>query len=105
MADEATDDTTGTGAATDDAPAGETEGAPAEVRSRLALALDVDDIIPALRLAGDLSPWFGTMKVGLELFSATGPEAITTLVYLGVDVFCDLNLHDIPNTVGRAARA
>lgn len=104
MADEATDDTTGTGAATDVAPAGETEGAPAEVRSRLALALDVDDIIPALRLARDLSPWFGTMKVGLELYSATGPEAITTLVDLGVDVFCDLKLHDIPNTVGRAAR-
>ena len=74
MADEATDDTTGAGAATDVAT-GEVEGAPAEVRSRLALALDVDDIIPALRLARELSPWFATMKVGLELYSATGPEA------------------------------
>ena len=44
------------------------------------------------------------MKVGLELYSAAGPEAITTLVDLGVDVFADLKLHDIPNTVGRAAR-
>jgi orotidine-5'-phosphate decarboxylase len=44
------------------------------------------------------------MKVGLELYSAAGPEAITTLVDLGVDVFCDLKLHDIPNTVHRAAR-
>ena len=104
MADEATDDTTGTGAAADVATTAEPEGAPAEVRGRLALALDVDDIIPALRLARDLSPWFGTMKVGLELYSATGPEAITTLVDLGVDVFCDLKMHDIPNTVGRAAR-
>jgi orotidine-5'-phosphate decarboxylase len=75
-----------------------------EVRSRLALALDFDDLIPALRLARQLSPWFGTMKVGLELYSATGPEAITTLVDVGVDVFADLKLHDIPNTVGRAAR-
>jgi orotidine-5'-phosphate decarboxylase len=44
------------------------------------------------------------MKVGLELYSAAGPEAVTSLVDLGVDVFCDLKLHDIPSTVGRAAR-
>jgi orotidine-5'-phosphate decarboxylase len=81
-----------------------TDGAPDPVRSRLALALDVDDLIPAVRLARELSPWFGTMKVGLELYSAAGPEAVTSLVDLGVDVFCDIKLHDIPNTVGRAAR-
>ncbi|MFO7281850.1 MAG: orotidine-5'-phosphate decarboxylase [Thermoanaerobacterales bacterium] len=80
------------------------EGAPAAVRERLVLALDVDDLVPALRLARELAPWFGTMKVGLELYSAAGPEAVTTLVDLGVDVFCDLKLHDIPTTVGRAAR-
>jgi orotidine-5'-phosphate decarboxylase len=80
------------------------EGAPAAVRDRLALALDVDDLVPALRLAHELRPWFGTMKVGLELYLAAGPEVVTTLVDLGVDVFCDLKLHDIPNTVGRAAR-
>jgi orotidine-5'-phosphate decarboxylase len=80
------------------------EGAPDEVRRHLALALDVDDLVPALRLARDLRPWFGTMKVGLELYSAAGPEAVTSLVDLGVDVFCDLKLHDIPSTVGRAAR-
>jgi orotidine-5'-phosphate decarboxylase len=78
--------------------------APDDVRARLALALDVDDLVPALRLARELSPWFGTMKVGLELYSAAGPEAITTLVDIGVDVFADLKLHDIPTTVGRAAR-
>ena len=82
----------------------EVDAAPEEVRARLALALDVDDLIPALRLARELRPWFGTMKVGLELYSSAGPEAITTLVDLGVDVFCDLKLHDIPNTVHRAAR-
>jgi orotidine-5'-phosphate decarboxylase len=82
----------------------ETEGAPEELRGRLTLALDCDDLIPALRLARELAPWFGTMKVGLELYSAAGPEAITSLADLGVDVFADLKLHDIPNTVGRAAR-
>jgi orotidine-5'-phosphate decarboxylase len=79
-------------------------GAPEEIRRRLALALDVDDLVPALRLARELRPWFGTMKVGLELYSAAGPEALTSLVDIGVDVFCDLKLHDIPTTVGRAAR-
>jgi orotidine-5'-phosphate decarboxylase len=101
MADEATASGTAGGTRTDEARA---DRAPDEVRARLALALDVDDLIPALRLARELRPWFGTMKVGLELYSAAGPEAITTLVDLGVDVFCDLKLHDIPNTVHRAAR-
>lgn len=77
---------------------------PSEVRDRLALALDVDDLVMAVRLARDLQPYFGTMKVGLELYSAAGPDAITTLRDLGVEVFCDLKLHDIPNTVGRSAR-
>jgi orotidine-5'-phosphate decarboxylase len=75
-----------------------------DVRDRLALALDFDDLVPALRMARELAPFFGTMKVGLELYSAAGPEAITTLIDLGVDVFADLKLHDIPTTVGRAAR-
>lgn len=77
---------------------------PDAVRARLALALDVDDLVAATRLARELHPWFGTMKVGLELYSAAGPDAITTLAGLGVDVFCDVKLHDIPATVGRAAR-
>lgn len=77
---------------------------PEAVRARLALALDVDDLVAAVRLARDLQPWFGTMKVGMELFSAAGPDAIATLSQLGVDVFYDAKLHDIPNTVGRTAR-
>jgi orotidine-5'-phosphate decarboxylase len=78
--------------------------APEDIRARLALALDVDDLVAARRLARDLAPWFGTMKVGLELYSAAGPEAVSVLGELDVDVFCDLKLHDIPNTVGRSAR-
>jgi len=74
------------------------------VRDRLALALDTDDLVDALRTARDLEPWFGVAKVGLELFSATGPEVVTALVERGWKVFLDLKLHDIPTTVGRAAR-
>jgi orotidine-5'-phosphate decarboxylase len=73
-------------------------------RSRLALALDVDDLVLALRLARRLSPWFAVAKVGLELFSAAGPEVVSALTIEGYRVFLDLKLHDIPNTTRRAAR-
>lgn len=74
------------------------------VRDHLALALDIDDLVVALRLARNLQPWFGVAKIGLELFSAAGPEAIGTLADFGYKVFLDLKMHDIPNTVGKAAR-
>lgn len=78
--------------------------APEEVRDRLCLALDTDDLVEAGRRARELGPWFGTLKVGLELFSSAGPAAVTTLQGLGLDVFVDLKLHDIPTTVNKAAR-
>jgi len=79
-------------------------GAPSEIRSRLALALDVDDIVEARRMAAGLQPWFGVAKVGLELFSAAGPEVIEALITDGFEVFADLKLLDIPTTVNKAAR-
>ena len=75
-----------------------------EVRDRLAIALDLPELDAAVRLAQDLAPWFGVAKIGLELYSAAGPEAIRQVDALGLRVFCDLKLHDIPTTVGRAAR-
>jgi orotidine-5'-phosphate decarboxylase len=81
-----------------------TEEISAELRGRLALAFDVDDLVAATRLGKRLAPWFGVAKVGLELYTAAGPDAIAALNNLGYEVFCDLKLHDIPNTVGRAAR-
>ena len=81
-----------------------TAAAPAEVRARLAVALDVDDAVAALRLGRELSPWIGVAKVGLELYTAAGPDIVGGLLDLGLDVFCDLKFHDIPTTVGKAAR-
>lgn len=74
------------------------------IRSRLALVLDVDDLVVAVRLARELRPWFGVAKIGLELYSAAGPDAIGALMDNGYDVFVDLKLLDIPTTVGRASR-
>ena len=73
-------------------------------RSRLALALDVDDLGAARGLAARLDPWFGILKVGLQLFSAAGPAAVADLAGPDRRVFVDLKFHDIPNTVGQAAR-
>jgi orotidine-5'-phosphate decarboxylase len=73
-------------------------------RDRLAIALDVPSIDDAVQLAREVSPWFGVAKVGLELYSAAGPAMVEPLAELGMRVFCDLKLHDIPTTVGRAAR-
>ncbi len=75
-----------------------------DIRSKLVLVLDTDDLVPALRLAHELQPYFGVAKVGLELYSAAGPDAITSLMEQGYDVFVDLKLLDIPTTVNKAAR-
>src|SRR5437762_2369772 len=76
----------------------------ADLREHLAVALDLDDLVAALRVAREVRPWFGVAKVGLELFIASGPEAIGALIQLGYKVFLDLKLDDIPTTVERAAR-
>ena len=73
-------------------------------RHRLVLALDVDDLVVAQRLARELRPWFGVVKVGLELFSAAGPEVVQVMIDEGFQVFLDLKLADIPTTVNRAGR-
>jgi orotidine-5'-phosphate decarboxylase len=75
-----------------------------DVRDRIAVALDVPDLVQAVGLMRQVAPWVGVAKVGLELYSAAGPGAIEQLRTLDVDVFVDLKLHDIPTTVERAAR-
>ncbi|WP_419853934.1 orotidine-5'-phosphate decarboxylase [Candidatus Poriferisodalis sp.] len=73
-------------------------------RDRLALALDVPDRNAAMALVERFGADFGVMKVGLELFLAEGPGVVRDIVSAGSRVFLDLKLHDIPNTVQRAAR-
>ncbi|MBM3674798.1 MAG: orotidine-5'-phosphate decarboxylase [Actinobacteria bacterium] len=71
----------------------------------MVLALDVGDLTSAEAIARRVAPWFGVAKVGHELYAEAGPVAFERLHALGYAVFCDLKLHDIPNTVERAARA
>ena len=78
--------------------------APFPYRDRLALALDYDDLVEALALMDDVKEYFGIAKVGLELFSAAGPDVIAALRERDIEVFVDLKLHDTPATVHKAAR-
>ncbi|MEU7692809.1 orotidine-5'-phosphate decarboxylase [Microbispora hainanensis] len=72
----------------------------------IAVALDAPDMETAARWAGLVTPHVSTVKVGLELYLRHGPDVIASVRGAsGVQVFLDLKLHDIPNTVGAAARA
>jgi orotidine-5'-phosphate decarboxylase len=68
----------------------------------IVVALDVSDLDRAQRLAADLAPHVGMLKVGLELAWSHGPEAVRRIAAIG-PVFVDAKLHDIPTTVERAA--
>ena len=73
-------------------------------KTEIIVALDVNTREEALRAAGTCKgcDWF---KVGLQLFSRTGPTLVRYLIAHDKKVFLDLKLHDIPNTVGHAATA
>lgn len=75
-------------------------------RQRLVFALDYPSLDEARAGAERVRDAVGVVKVGLELFVRAGPAAVRLGPELGLDVFLDLKLHDIPATVGRAvARA
>jgi orotidine-5'-phosphate decarboxylase len=76
-----------------------------ELRDRLIVALDVSNAGAAQRLVQQIGPSVGCYKVGLQLFTAEGPQIVRELVAAGRKVFLDLKLHDIPNTVAQAVQA
>ena len=82
---------------------GENERHPA--RNKLAYALDFPSFALAEEGAARVAHAVGVLKVGLELFVSEGPRAVQLGQKLGCDVFLDLKLHDIPETVERAVAA
>src|SRR4051812_42516256 len=71
----------------------------------LILVLDAQsprDVTPALKQLQGTVRW---VKVGLEMFTACGPDAVREVADLGFNVFLDLKLHDIPNTVAKAVES
>jgi orotidine-5'-phosphate decarboxylase len=69
------------------------------------VALDTTDANHARQLAARLRGCVGGLKLGLEFFSAHGPDGVKPFVEMGLPVFLDLKYHDIPNTVAGACRA
>ena len=74
-------------------------------RSPLIFALDVPSTSEAAGWVERLHGEVGLFKVGLELFSTAGLEAVRAVTRVGGAVFLDAKLHDIPATVEGAARA
>lgn len=73
--------------------------------AELVVALDFPDSTTALEMAARMKGAVRWVKVGLELYTATGPEIVTALTEMGFKVFLDLKFMDIPNTVRGAVRS
>jgi orotidine-5'-phosphate decarboxylase len=69
------------------------------------VALDTPDLERALELTRAVREHAGGVKLGLEFFSAQGPTGVRQVAELGLPLFLDLKLHDIPNTVAKAVEA
>jgi len=77
----------------------------AEMTTTPIVALDVASADDALRIVASLGARCRFYKIGSELFTAAGPSVVGRVRDTGADVFLDLKLHDIPNTVRGAVRA
>jgi orotidine-5'-phosphate decarboxylase len=77
----------------------------AHPRSSLVVALDFDSLSTAVNFAKQVADLVGMFKVGSQLFTSAGPEAVRRVAELGAGVFLDLKFHDIPNTVAGAVLA
>jgi orotidine-5'-phosphate decarboxylase len=73
--------------------------------SPIFVAIDTPDLELARYLAQQVQADAGGVKLGLEFFSANGPAGVASIRELGLPVFLDLKLHDIPNTVAKAVEA
>ena len=77
-----------------------------KVRAPIAVALDAPDVETAARWAQAVTPHVAVVKIGLELFCRLGPSVVETVRGgSGVELFLDLKLHDIPNTVAGAVQS
>lgn len=77
----------------------------AAVDSQVIVALDFDNHRAADELVARLGDACGAYKVGLELLTAAGPGLVRELVGRGHEVFLDLKLFEIPNSVAGAVRS
>lgn len=72
-------------------------------KDKIIVALDVEHMAQALKLVELLHDDVGAFKIGKQLFTSTGPDAVRRIHGLGGRVFLDLKFHDIPTTVAKAS--
>jgi orotidine-5'-phosphate decarboxylase len=72
---------------------------------KIIVALDVATKEKALELVEQLSDQISFFKIGLQLYTAEGPEIVRAVLSTGAKVWLDIKLHDIPNTVARAVES
>jgi orotidine-5'-phosphate decarboxylase len=72
---------------------------------KIIVALDVATKEKALALVEQLRTEISFFKIGLQLYTAEGPEIVRAVLATGVKVWLDLKLYDIPNTVARAVES
>jgi orotidine-5'-phosphate decarboxylase len=75
------------------------------MRNPIIAALDVPTSDQAVALAKQIASSVGGFKIGMELFTAGGPDVVKRIRETGISVFLDLKFHDIPNTVAKAVAA
>ncbi|MDN4632493.1 orotidine-5'-phosphate decarboxylase [Sphingomonas sp. PsM26] len=73
--------------------------------NRLYVALDTPDLAKAHAMAERVRHHVGGIKLGLEFFLANGQAGVRSMAGVGLPIFLDLKLHDIPNTVAKAIMA
>jgi len=73
--------------------------------SRIYVALDTPDLARAKAIAARVRHHVGGIKLGLEFFLANGQAGVRSMAGVGLPIFLDLQLHDIPNTVAKAVQA
>lgn len=76
-----------------------------QIKDKLIVALDVDEVERARKLVNELRDVAGMFKIGSTLFTAVGPSIVKEIVGSGARVFLDLKFHDIPHQVAGAARS
>ena len=76
-----------------------------KIAEKIIVSLDVPTKKAALDLVGQLAGDISFFKIGLQLYTAEGPEIVRAVLATGAKVFLDLKLHDIPNTVARAVES
>ncbi|HIQ88975.1 TPA: orotidine-5'-phosphate decarboxylase [Candidatus Galligastranaerophilus faecipullorum] len=74
-----------------------------KIKEKIVLALDVETLEEAKKLVDELSPYVGTFKVGLQLYTGFGNEIIDYIKSKNSNFFLDVKLMDIPNTVKKAS--